>query len=158
MLLFAGYQTFQACPAPSCQVLLGLHIFRGRRPDVGPVERAEGVHGHLLGLRLVLRHHVRRHQPGGPVGGRGHGAHQVQGGHRLWNSLLRGDSPDNCLQHPLGPPVPVPEPRPHRSPPPRPRREPRGGQVSVRRSAQSGREQAQDVSPGTTISLSLLTV
>ena len=60
-MLFEGYETFEACPAPPRQVLSGLDIFRGRGPYVGPVERAAGVHGHLLGLWLVPGHHVRRH-------------------------------------------------------------------------------------------------
>ena len=112
---------------------------------MGAVERAARVHGHQLGLRLVPGHHVRRHQSDWSAGGRGHGPHQVQGGHRLWHPLLRGHPPDHCIQYPLGPSVPLQKSRSHRSPALGPGRVTSRRKVPVRRSSKPGRKQAQDV-------------
>ena len=113
---------------------------------MGAVERAAGVHGHILGLRLVPRHPLRRDQPGRPAGGRGHGAHALQGGHSLRSAVLHRRPSNHRLQHSLGSPVPLPEPRPHRRPAAGPGRIAGGGQVSVRGSPEPRRKQAQDVS------------
>ena len=115
IFLLSGDEKFQACLATSCQVLLGVNILRGWSQDVGAVERAEGVHGHLLGLWVVPRHTLRGDQPGWPAGCSGHGSHEVQGRHCLWDPVLRGHPPDHRLQHIVGPPVPLQEPGPHRS-------------------------------------------
>ena len=49
----AGDPEHQAHIAAPSALLPGLHLLRGWDPHVGPVERAAGVHGHLLGLRMV---------------------------------------------------------------------------------------------------------
>merc|ERR1712088_765864 len=74
------------------------------------------------GLRLVLGHPLCCDQPHRPAGSGGHGSHQVQSGYRLWHSLLRCHPSDYRLQHLVGSPVSLPQPRPHWSSPPCSRR------------------------------------
>merc|ERR1711874_557354 len=58
----------------SCTILLGVNIFRGWSSYVGPVERAEGVYGYLLGVWVVPRHPIRGYQSYRAAWGRGNGS------------------------------------------------------------------------------------
>jgi len=75
-------------PTSLGEVLPRLDLLRGWRQDVGPVDGAARVHGHLLGLRLVPGHHVRRRQPPRPARRGSHGSLQVPRRHRLLRPLL----------------------------------------------------------------------
>merc|ERR1711936_225357 len=78
--------------------------------------------------------------------GCGHGPHPLQGRHRLRDPLLRGDSTNSGLQYSVGPPIPLQKSCAHRCVATGPSRVQSGGQVSIRRRSEPGREQAQDVS------------
>ena len=64
---------------------------------MGPVDRAARVHGHLVGLRLVPRYHVRRHQSARTTRRRRHGPFQVPRRHRVRRPLLYRLSTSNFL-------------------------------------------------------------
>lgn len=94
----AGHPALEARAAALGAFLPGLHLLRGRYQDVGPVVGAAGVHGHQLGLRLLPRLPLRRDQPAGSAGGRGHGPLPAQGRHRMRDPLRHrvptGEKPD----------------------------------------------------------------
>lgn len=53
-----GNQKTEACAAHRGAAVPHLHIPGGWAPHVVPVVRAEGLHGHVVGLRQVPRHCV----------------------------------------------------------------------------------------------------
>lgn len=57
----ADHTSVEARAAPSGEVLPGLHVLRRWHQDVGAVVGTAGVHGHILGLRLVPGLLVCRH-------------------------------------------------------------------------------------------------
>jgi hypothetical protein len=79
ILPVVGDEKHKTCPASSCPLLPGLHILRGWDPHVGPVERAERVHGHIMGLRMVSAAYMllavfRIHAGAGSVSASGSGS------------------------------------------------------------------------------------
>ena len=56
-----GDQAVETRVASFGQVLPHIHLFRGRYTHVGAMVRAKGVHGHFLGVRVVLGNNVCFH-------------------------------------------------------------------------------------------------
>ena len=61
---------------------------------MGTMVRAEGIHGHIVGLRMVLGHLVRHHQPDRSTWWSRHGPVSLQGRHSLritfWHRIFAG--------------------------------------------------------------------
>lgn len=68
--------------------LPSVHIFRGRHSHVDTMERATRVHGHFMGLRLVLGLHVCSYQSHRATRWSCHGHGQNQGGNRMRHPLF----------------------------------------------------------------------
>merc|ERR1712173_221567 len=68
-------------------------------------------YGHLLGMWLVPCHSLRCSESDRTAWGCRNGSDEVQGGYRMWYSLLRGHPADRRFQYFVGPSVSFPEPR-----------------------------------------------
>ena len=86
--LFSDHPANKTHPASPGSLLPRLHLLWGRRSDVGPMDWAAWIHGHLVGLRMVPRHHVCRPQSSWTTWWRRHGSLQVQGWYCLLCPLL----------------------------------------------------------------------
>ena len=76
------------------QTLLNFHLPGRWNPYVFPVEWAEGIHGHFLGLWKVSSHNVCHHQPVWPTGWLFHGPVTLESWYclcpSLWHCLYAG--------------------------------------------------------------------
>lgn len=74
-----GDSAVQACFASFGSILPGVHVLWGRNPHVGSMDWTAGVHGHLMGLRLVPGYPLCGDQSGGSTGWCRHGSPPFKG-------------------------------------------------------------------------------
>lgn len=83
-----GNEKSKTRPTDSGQAMSNIHIPGGRSAYVDSMERTEGIHGHVVGLRQIPCHRLCSSQFNRAARRLRHGYYPLQGAHRVRRTLF----------------------------------------------------------------------